>query len=136
MAERGEVLEAFDGFDEREIAARHHAERAVRKVRLAARPPEIAPDGIQQNAQPPRRAAAGEKNPSAIFYGGQNCRRNFRRPAGLHELAKFFHHVGIRLKQQIERGRNIAFRHLAQIGSDRVRRLGDERAELELAADF
>ena len=30
--ERGEILKAFDGFDERIIAAGHHAERAVFEI--------------------------------------------------------------------------------------------------------
>ena len=115
-AKLGEIFEALNGFDERVIAARHHAERAVFQICVLLQLPEIAPDGIEHDAQPAGRTAAGEENFSARFDSLDHFSGDFLRAAGRGELAEFFHHVVVGLKQQVERGGNILARHAAQIG--------------------
>ena len=51
------------------------------------------------------------------------------------ELAERFYDIRIHVEQKFQRGGDVLFRHVAQIGRDRMRRLGDQRAQLELAAD-
>jgi len=97
--------------------------------------PEIAPDGIEQNAQPSRRTAAGEKNPAAVPQRAKHRVRHLPRAARLRELAILAHHVIVRFGQQFQSGDNVAFRHLAQIRRHRMRRFGHERAEFELAGN-
>jgi hypothetical protein len=60
--------------------------------------PEIAPDRIQQNAQAARGTAAGEKNATAIFEGGEHGGRDAVRAPRFHELAEFFQHVFVGFK--------------------------------------
>ena|SRR5882757_6561067 len=42
--------------------------------------PEIAPDGIEQDAQPPGRTAAGEENAPAVLQRAQDGFLDFSRP--------------------------------------------------------
>src|SRR5205814_798978 len=106
----GKILEALDRFDQREIAARHHAQRAVFEVEGRARHsvravsrfrtrrarrgapyplPKIPPDRYQQNAQPPGRTAAGEKYLSAILQRTHDGFLDRLRPARLRKFAIF-----------------------------------------------
>jgi hypothetical protein len=75
-------------------------------------PPEIAPDGIQQDAQAPGRAAAGEENAPAGIERVKNGFLDFLRPARFHELAEFSDDVIVHVEQQLERGGDVGFGNL------------------------
>ena len=122
-AERGEVLEPLDRLDEREVAAGHHAERAVfprlggRRARKAAGPlalPEVAPDRHELDAEAAGRAAAGEEEPPAPPEAAGQLRRDARRAARRDKRPERPDHVVVHVEEQAERGRRVAGRRVAR----------------------
>ena len=97
--------------------------------------PKIPPEGIEQNAQPPGRAATGKENPSAVFKRMHDCLLDFPCPARLDEFAVSADHIVIDAKEQFQPGDDVLPRDLTQIGCQRVGRFGDECAQVELVAD-
>ena len=88
------------------------------------------------DAQPSRRAAAGEENPAAAFECAQQILLDVPCPARLGKLAILRHHVAVHLEKQVERLRDITLRHIAELRGDRMRSFSSQRAQLELAAHF
>jgi len=98
--------------------------------------PEIAPDRIQQDAQPSGRAATSEKNSPAVFQRAQDRFLDLPCPARFHELAIFFHDVTVHVEKQLQRAGNVPSGYVAQVRCDGMRPFCDKRAKFELAADF
>jgi len=138
-------------FDERVVASGHHTERAIRKIRggdalvafrwfwrrgVAVTPlPEIAPDGIEQNAQPSRRTAAVKKIRPPFLNAPSTVSAICRARPDSANSRYFAHHVIVRFRTAISIRRQ---RRLSPPRSDppsRMRRFGHERAEFELAGN-
>jgi hypothetical protein len=98
--------------------------------------PEIAPGGIEQDAQPPGCAAAGEKIRPPFFSKRKTVSLISPAPPDLTNSRYFFHHVVIHVEKQFQRAGNVSSGNVAQVRRDGMRRFRDERAPLELAADF
>jgi len=145
LAELREILESLHRFDEREVSARHHAERAVlellrRRLALqAARAlllPEIAPDGNQLNAQPPGGAAPGEKHLPAPLHHAQHGIRNLPRPPRLRKFPVLAHIIPIGLEQQPQTRSHVAFGRFAQVGGDGMGGFSRKDPQLKLVANL
>ena len=142
-AERREVLEPLDRLDQGVVTAGHHAARSIlpavgRRLRAAARPPvlpERAPDRIELDAQPARRATPGEEQPAAL---AQRLQRRLGHPPGLPgpcPLAVLPDDVEVHVEERREPVLRAAPGGVAELGGPRVRRLGQERTQEEVRGD-
>jgi len=152
-SERGEILKALDRFDER-INHRPPSTLIVRCLQIRGGDALVASPSPRRRALPPRFRQKSRQMESSRMLNRpvepqpvKNIFPPLRKAAstvaaigsgtaGRSKLAEFLHHVAVLPGTAGQARRRCRLRHVAQVAVTGCEDSGDERAELELAADL